>query len=319
VIGKLLDPFHLLKEVTNMLILAWVTLCLRILVATVFITYAVGKLQGISTFAAIIRRHQILPDSMSTIIASVLPALEMVLGLLFLFNVFPIPVGILLGILLIIFSGILLRAKLSPRITEKDCGCSKPDGQHNTIEVALLRNALLLFSVGVVVVVTSLAKESSLPSFSFIEEVMLTCIIVWEIFTSTKLSWYVSSVILPILQTRANRDKTTHTSSLTIRNSGRRSFVGWGIKLGIGVLVGILSSRVLDVFAYCANCLCGPSGIGSSPECVSIWDCNGQAGNYVPIYRTCRYYCCDETAIYCDATTRQIGLQYCDGGGVPTK
>jgi hypothetical protein len=90
--------------------------------------------------------------------------------------------------------------------------------------------------------------------------------------------------------------------------------VGWGIKLGIGVLVGVLSGRVLDVFAYC-DCFCGPSGIGSSPECVRDWDCRGQAGKYVTIYRTCRYYCCDETASYCDATTREDGLQYCGNPG----
>src|SRR5690348_10262806 len=104
-----------------MSVLSLVTLCLRILVAAVFIAYAASKLQNPSSFAAVIRSHRLIPDTFSSFTAWTVIAVEMAVGVLFLFNVFPLFTGIAIGALLVLFSGVLLRARFTAQLAVKSC------------------------------------------------------------------------------------------------------------------------------------------------------------------------------------------------------
>ena len=71
-----------------MILWSWITLCLRTIVATIFIAYAIDKLRKPVTFTSIIRNHHIIPVSLSATVARMLPIVELLLGLLFILNIF---------------------------------------------------------------------------------------------------------------------------------------------------------------------------------------------------------------------------------------
>src|SRR5579884_138050 len=170
-----------------MTVLSLVMLCLRVLVAAVFIAYAASKLHNPSSFAAVIRSHRLIPDALSSAAAWALIVVEMAVGLLFLFNVFPLLTGIAIGALLVLFSGVLLRARFTARLDVRSCGCSGVINQKATIGKALFRNVVLLCML-VPIVITTIASRSISPSPSpLIEAVIFICIIVWTMFNRTRI------------------------------------------------------------------------------------------------------------------------------------
>src|SRR5579885_488747 len=200
-----------------MTVLSLVMLCLRVLVAVVFIAYAASKLHNPSSFAAVIRSHRLIPNSLSSFAAWTLIVVEMAVGLLFLFNVFPLLTGIAIGALLVLFSGVLLRARFTAQLNVRSCGCSGAINQKATIGKALFRNAVLL------------------------------CMLAGVVCSQTQ----VLSAVLRLLQTKTARNQGEEGPVLTVR-SNRRSFLKRGVQLGVATIVGvgILWNGTLDVFAY---------------------------------------------------------------------
>jgi uncharacterized membrane protein YphA (DoxX/SURF4 family) len=298
--------------------LSFVMLCLRVLVAAVFIAYAASKLHNPSSFAAVIRSHRLIPDSLSSFAAWTLIGVEMAVGLLFLFNVFPLLTGIAIGVLLLLFSGVLLRARFTNQLNVRSCGCSGVIDQKATIGRALLRNAVLLCMLVPIVITVIVSRSISSSSSLLIEVAILVLVLAGVVCSQTRLL----SPILHSLQAKTTHNQGEESSVLAVR-SNRRSFLKWGVQLGVATLIGVgaLWSGTLDVFAHypCPNnepCDCGPGGKGpwsGSSSCSETWDCIGHAGQYVPVTEVCIVYCCG-SGQECDVLDYQSGEIYCPEG-----
>jgi len=309
-----------------MIILSWVALCLRVLVAAIFIAYAVGKLRSPSSFAAAIRSHHLIPDSLSGIAAWILIVFEAALGLLLLFNVFPLIVGIAIGALLILFSGVLLRARFTPRLSIEDCGCSGSRSRKTTLGRALFRNALLVCVVAAVVITMSISRVIA-PSLSILVEfAVLVCTLAGVI--CSQVQSLVSTRQAATIEAAQNRREGTSVSML---KNNRRSFIKWGVQFGVSAVIGVgfLWNRTSNVLAASPTpnipigpcppnsaCDCGPSGSGGwSGDCERSWNCSGNAGKYVPITVFCVVYCCGHAGESCEYYRYQDGEYLCPGGG----
>lgn len=305
-----------------MIFLSWVALCFRLLVAAVFVTYACGKLRRPSQFAAVIRSHRLIPNALSGATAWGLTLLELVLGILFLFNVFPLIVGIAIGALLILFNAVLLRARLTPRLNVTGCGCSGTSNRKATLEKAFFRNLVLLCVVVAVVVTVGLRSTLSSSLLLYIECILLACILIGVVGSQTRLF----SALLRAFNIQLVRRQDEGTS-VAIMQGERRSFIKWGVQLGIAAIVGagVLWTETSDVLAYnyepCPSgedCDCGAGGSGpwsGSDDCEQYIECEGHAGQLVPIQLCCWIYCCgsgDECRYECYDTGEEA---YCGSSG----
>ncbi len=192
--------------------------------------------------------------------------------------------------------------------------------QKATIGRSLFRNVVLLCMLVPVVVAAIAGRSISLSLSPLIEVVILVCVLAGVVFSQTQLL----APVLHALQAKTARNQGEESSVLTMR-SNRRSFLKWGVQLGIATIVGVgvLWRGTLDVFAHypCPNnesCDCGPGGKGpwsGSSSCSETWDCSGHAGQYVPIYEVCIIYCCG-SGDECDVVEYDSGnTHYCGSGG----
>src|SRR5579875_3572502 len=316
-----------LKGRERMIFLSWITLCLRLLVAAVFVTYACGKLRHPSQFAAVIRSHRLIPDTMSNAVAWGLTLLELVLGGLFLFNVFPLIIGIAIGVLLILFSAILFRARLTPRLNVTSCGCAGASNRKTSLEQALFRNLLLLCAIGAIVVTMSIMHSPVVSSWLLllIECILLVCIVFGAVGVQTRLF----ASLLRVCNIQLIRRQGGGTA-VAIMQPERRSFIKWGVQLGVAALVGavVLWNGTADVLAYKSepcpsseSCDCGPGGSGpwsGNDDCEQYIECEGHAGQFVPIQLCCWIYCCgsgDECRYECYDSGQQAYYGSSSGGG----
>jgi hypothetical protein len=114
-------------------------------------------------------------------------------------------------------------------------------------------------------------------------------------------------------------------TSLSMVRSSRRSFIKWGVQLGIVAIVGTgyYLNRTLDVFAADTSiapcpgnedCDCGPGGsVGWSGDCEVTFNCTGHEGQEVPEYTFCTVYCCG-SGNACEYYRWQSGWVQCQGG-----
>jgi uncharacterized membrane protein YphA (DoxX/SURF4 family) len=288
-----------------MLLWSWVAFCLRAFVAALFITYACNKLLNLSDFATTIRRHRLIPDSLSDIAAKALSIVELGLGLLFLFNIFPLIAGVAISILLVVFSGILLRARFTPGLGIQDCGCSGASNRKTPIGNALLRNVLLISAIVVTMAVVSMHKNISLSLSPLIEAILLLCILGVMLCIRSGLF----SSLLNVLNIETNnRDGRISTG----RDGNRRAFIKWSI----AGLIGLSTFLSMVPIASAANIAPCPDG--------SACACN--AGDYEydhcddgmkvsPVYRFDYVQCCGKQSKgrVCESTTTQIGTVTCEG------
>ncbi len=115
----------------------------RLGLAAVFIYAGVVKANDIIAFAGQIANYQILPYSWNYLVASILPYLELLCGILLLLNMRVRPAVLVLFVLNIIFMFALSSAII--RGFDIDCGCFKPDSANPTSPLAALwRDAGLL-------------------------------------------------------------------------------------------------------------------------------------------------------------------------------
>lgn len=306
-----------------MTILSWVVLCLRVLVAAVFIAYAASKLHNPSSFAAVIRSHRLIPDALSSAAAWTLIIVEMAVGLLFLFNVFPLLSGIAIGVLLLLFSGVLLRARFTAQLNVRSCGCSGAVDQKTTIGKALLRDALLLCML-IPIVITIIAGRSISPSSSpLIEVVALVCVLAGGVCSQVR-----SLIFAPQTNRIMVAQNRREVFSVSMLKSNRRSFLKRSAQFGVATILGVgfLWDRASSVLASTPNayigpcpnnesCDCGPGGTGGwSGDCEDSYNCVGHEGQYVPIIRFCTVYCCGSGQA-CEYYRYQAGTHYCPEPG----
>jgi uncharacterized membrane protein YphA (DoxX/SURF4 family) len=288
-----------------MLLLSWVTFCLRAFVAALFITYACNKLLNLSNFAATIRRHRLIPDSLSGIAATILSLLELALGLLFLFNIFPLVVGLTIDILLVGFSGILLRAHFTPDLNIQGCGCSGANNWKTPIRNALSRNALLISAIVVTMIVAGMHKNTSLSLSPLIEGILLVCILAGILCTQSNL--------FSSLWNGLNTEELSQKGEIsTVTGGGRRSFIKWGIAGLIGLSTFLSMAPIASAITV-SPC---ESGAGCSCNRTSTEYDKCYTGVAVsPIYISYEWRCCDSTDRGCSyisiQTTRTVQCTGC--------
>jgi uncharacterized membrane protein YphA (DoxX/SURF4 family) len=287
-----------------MLLSSWIMFCLRAFVATIFITYACSKLLNLSAFATTIRRHRLIPDSLSSIAAKVLSVVELALGLLFLFNIFPLIVGLAISILLVGLSGILLRARFTPGLGIQDCGCSGTNKKKTPIGSALFRNALLISASIVTMVVVGMHRNISLSLSPLIEAILLLCIVAGIFCMRSGLFSSLSNILN--IETN-NRDGRISTG----RDGNRRSFIKWGVAslIGLSTFLSITPLASAAVIVPCDNgAACGCGGYSR------IWNnCADIIGDSGTEYESFYTKCCDKTNQTCRYVTVELGYINCGG------
>jgi putative oxidoreductase len=126
----------------------WIGLFLKIALALLFIFAGATKAYDPGEFAREISRYELLPWIYSALVSIYLPWLEMLLGMLLLIGKFERGALLIIGALLLLFSGALLIALL--RGLDIDCGCfGKAFTSPGTVG-PLIRNIVLLVCVGLV-------------------------------------------------------------------------------------------------------------------------------------------------------------------------
>ncbi len=115
----------------------------RLVLAAVFIYAGVVKANDVVDFAGQIANYQILPYAWNYLIASILPYLELLCGILLLLNLRIRPAVLVLFVLNIIF--MLALSSVIIRGLDIDCGCFKPGAANPTSPLtALWRDVGLL-------------------------------------------------------------------------------------------------------------------------------------------------------------------------------
>jgi uncharacterized membrane protein YphA (DoxX/SURF4 family) len=99
----------------------------RLGLAAVWLVAGAGKVADPGTFAVSVKAYQVFPDEMASLVAAIVPLLEMALGLLLLFGVGTRLVGVLSGLLLVVYIAGIVQAWA--RGLSIDCGCFSRGGQ----------------------------------------------------------------------------------------------------------------------------------------------------------------------------------------------
>jgi uncharacterized membrane protein YphA (DoxX/SURF4 family) len=99
----------------------------RLGLAAVWLIAGAQKVADPGTFAVSVKAYEVFPDDVATMVAAILPLLEVALGLLLLFGVGTRIVAVLAGLLLVVYiAGI---AEAWARGLSIDCGCFSSGGQ----------------------------------------------------------------------------------------------------------------------------------------------------------------------------------------------
>jgi putative oxidoreductase len=115
----------------------------RLGLAVVFIYAGSVKMGDVVAFASHIAAYQILPYAVNYLVASTLPYVEFMAGVLLLLNARVRPALVVIGGMLLLFMGALV--SVFARGLEIDCGCFDPGGgQDVSAVVALLRDVGLM-------------------------------------------------------------------------------------------------------------------------------------------------------------------------------
>lgn len=130
----------------------------RFALAIVFIYAGVVKSNDITAFAGQIANYQILPYAWNYLVASILPYLELLCGLLLLLNMRVRPAVLVLFVLNIAFMIVLLSAII--RGFDIDCGCFRPDSVNPTSPLAALWRDVGLLLLMVVAWVSRYSQSS---------------------------------------------------------------------------------------------------------------------------------------------------------------
>jgi putative oxidoreductase len=121
----------------------------RLILALVFIYAGTVKMQDVVAFAGHVAAYQILPYAANYLVASTLPYVEFLAGVMLLLNLRVRPALVTVAAMTVVFMVALVSVLW--RGLEIDCGCFNPGGgQEATAGVALLRDIGLLVLIVVV-------------------------------------------------------------------------------------------------------------------------------------------------------------------------
>jgi Methylamine utilisation protein MauE len=243
-----------------------VSLALRTVIASVFITYGISKLRDVYVFAATLQQYKLLPNGLLFLTARFLPIAEIGLGVLLLFNLVPTVIVTGVALLLLVFSSALVRLGSIKDASVKGCGCGGSTTTSTTsIRFALGRNVILLMmAVGVFVISSNREANYSL-TFLAIELFVLLGILVYSFFLSD--NW------LPRVSLRLKdwRSKTLNAYQVEqITNSrSRRNFLKVTTLSVVGVLAFLSLRDAPTVEASGEGCGCARSGtyFSTNPDC----------------------------------------------------
>ena len=117
-------------------------LAIRVFLALIFVTAAIGKLAHVDEFYGVVRNFRILPDGLSRLTAHVLPVAELAVAAGLLIGATAVPAALAAAALLAVFGAALAVNVLRGR-TWIDCGCFR-NGPKQTVSWALVaRNAVM--------------------------------------------------------------------------------------------------------------------------------------------------------------------------------
>lgn len=120
----------------------------RLALGATFLYAGVVKADDVTAFARDVANYKILPYSLNYLVAAALPYVEVVAGLMLVFNRRVRPATLVLGGLTLAF--MLALVSVIARGMEIDCGCFKPGaGEPTSAWVALVRDAGLLLLAGI--------------------------------------------------------------------------------------------------------------------------------------------------------------------------
>lgn len=118
----------------------------RLTLASVFIYAGAVKMQDVVAFAGHVAAYRILPYALNYLVASTLPYVEFLAGIMLLLNARVRPALLTVGSMTLVFIAALVSVLL--RGLEIDCGCFDPGGGQNvSAGVALLRDLGLMILV----------------------------------------------------------------------------------------------------------------------------------------------------------------------------
>jgi putative oxidoreductase len=121
----------------------------RLILALVFIYAGAVKMQDVVAFAGHVAAYQILPYAANYLVASTLPYVEFLAGVMLLLNLRVRPALVTVAAMIVVFMVALVSVLW--RGLEIDCGCFNPGGGHETTAgVALMRDVGLLVLIVVV-------------------------------------------------------------------------------------------------------------------------------------------------------------------------
>jgi len=133
----------------------------RLVLAAVFIYAGVTKANDIAAFAGQIANYKVLPYAWNYLVASILPYLELLCGMLLLLNMRVRPAVLVLFVLNIVF--ILALSSAIIRGFDIDCGCFRSNSNNPTSPLAALWRDLGLL---VLMVTTWMLRHGQQPEES---------------------------------------------------------------------------------------------------------------------------------------------------------
>ncbi|OGU58247.1 MAG: hypothetical protein A2V66_03380 [Ignavibacteria bacterium RBG_13_36_8] len=130
----------------NVVMQKYFLLCLRILLALVFLFAAIGKISNPEEFAVAITNYKMFPTFIINLIAIIVPWIELVIGLLMLFGIAVKENAIIISTFLFCFIIIIAIALI--RGLDIQCGCfSTHEGQRIGITKILENFIMLAFGI----------------------------------------------------------------------------------------------------------------------------------------------------------------------------
>ena len=114
----------------------------RLALGGIFLYAGVVKSIRVIDFAGDVANYQLLPYAWNFLVAATIPSVEMIAGLLLIFNRKVRPASLLLAILTLVFMAALMT--VVGRGMNIDCGCFDPGRGHTSAILALLRDVGIL-------------------------------------------------------------------------------------------------------------------------------------------------------------------------------
>lgn len=141
-----------------------VLVVLRLVAGGVFVFYGMDKIIDPATFAKSIANYQVLPEFFLHPVALILPWLEVIAGLFFIFDVWRRASGLLISGMLVTFIAMVVFALM--RGLDINCGCSASGGSTVGWDLIARNIVLLAFTVVAMIPPTSSDKGAQHESVS---------------------------------------------------------------------------------------------------------------------------------------------------------